>query len=75
MSPGTQKGVDELEKVYLVYPCMLVYPGAGYTALAPQRAAAVAGPVKIPPQFESFYTVPIKFHIKLMVGMVSGLKV
>ena len=26
---------------------------------APQRATAVAGPVKIPPQFESFYTFPI----------------
>ena len=29
----------------------------------PQLAAAIAGPVKIMPQFESFYTFPFSTHI------------
>ena len=39
----------------------VVYPGAGYSStLGPQLAAAVAGPVRILPQYESFYTNPQK---------------
>ena len=30
----------------------------GSFTVAPQRASPVAGPVRIVPQFESFYTVP-----------------
>ena len=37
----------------------VVYPGAGYlSTLGPQLAAAVAGPVRILPQYESFYANP-----------------